>query len=308
MQVQYDKYFDERGQITVFLSLLFLVLMMSFLFIVEGVISYSASSLGEDAVKGAGESIMANYDRELFKNYHLFFLDAVSQTAKICAKQQMFSLIPEEDDQKSNQVKEDNGIHKSDRTNGRQSIRNASSVFFDIYDAKSLCDSLVEGGRKGISVQSAFSSEEEVQVKAIYTLKLSVPFFRPIRFQKDTAVKRRVFSGYVKHRRDYDAAGDNSIVYVAENGVVYHKNASCSHICLKITGNAAIQDIVHSSKYAACEKCIHKGSSLSAIFVTAYGDCYHSTLGCSGLKRTIKAVRLKDVGRLRPCSRCASGR
>ena len=140
------------------------------------------------------------------------------------------------------------------------------------------------------------------------TLKLSVPFFRPIRFQKDTAVKRRVFSGYVKHRRDYDAAGDNSIVYVAENGVVYHKNASCSHICLKITGNAAIQDIVHSSKYAACEKCIHKGSSLSAIFVTAYGDCYHSTLGCSGLKRTIKAVRLKDVGRLRPCSRCASGR
>ena len=60
--------------------------------------------------------------------------------------------------------------------------------------------------------------------------------------------------------------------------------------------------------YAACEKCIHKGSSLSAIFVTAYGDCYHSTLGCSGLKRTIKAVRLKDVGRLRPCSRCASGR
>ena len=46
-----------------------------FPFIVEGVISYSASSLGEDAVKGAGESIMANYDRELFKNYHLFFLD-----------------------------------------------------------------------------------------------------------------------------------------------------------------------------------------------------------------------------------------
>ena len=75
MQAQYDKYFNERGQITVFLSLLFLVMMMCFLFVVEGVISYSANSLGEDAVKGAGESIMANYDRELFKNYHLFFLD-----------------------------------------------------------------------------------------------------------------------------------------------------------------------------------------------------------------------------------------
>lgn len=116
---------------------------------------------------------------------------AVSQTAKICAKQQMFSLIPEEDDQKSNQVKEDNGIHKSDRTNGRQSIRNASSVFFDIYDAKSICDSLVEGGRKGISVQSAFSSEEEVQVKAIYTLKLSVPFFSSYSISEGYCCKKK---------------------------------------------------------------------------------------------------------------------
>ena len=64
MQVQYDKYFDERGQITVFLSLLFLVLMMSFLFIVEGVISYSASSLGEDAVKQALEDIENGHQQE----------------------------------------------------------------------------------------------------------------------------------------------------------------------------------------------------------------------------------------------------
>lgn len=56
------------------MSLLFLVLIMSFLFIVEGVISYSASSLGEDAVKGAGESIIANYDRELLKTIICFFL------------------------------------------------------------------------------------------------------------------------------------------------------------------------------------------------------------------------------------------
>ena len=66
MQVQYDKYFDERGQITVFLSLLFLVLMMSFLFIVEGVICYSASSLGEVAVIGGGDSILAYFDSEVF--------------------------------------------------------------------------------------------------------------------------------------------------------------------------------------------------------------------------------------------------
>ena len=135
-----------------------------------------------------------------------------------------------------------------------------------------------------------------------------VPFFSGLRFRKKTTVKRRIFSGYVKHWGEYEEAGDNQIVYVAENGVVYHKDSSCSHICLKITGSAAIQGVLHSSKYAACEKCIKKGKNPSALFVTAYGDCYHSTLGCSGLKRTIKAVKLKDVGNLRPCSRCASGR
>ena len=66
---------DECGQITVFLSLLFLVLIGFCFCILQGVQNYNASALGEDAVISAGESIMANYDRELFKKYHIFFLD-----------------------------------------------------------------------------------------------------------------------------------------------------------------------------------------------------------------------------------------
>ena len=65
----------ESGQITVFLALMFLVLIGFSLSVVEGVKNYSVSSLAEDAVKNAGENIMANYDKELFKNYHIFFLD-----------------------------------------------------------------------------------------------------------------------------------------------------------------------------------------------------------------------------------------
>ena len=66
---------DESGQITVFLSLIFLVLIGLSLSVVEGVKAYSNSYLAEDAVKSAGENVMANYDKELFKNYHIFFLD-----------------------------------------------------------------------------------------------------------------------------------------------------------------------------------------------------------------------------------------
>ena len=204
---------------------------------------------------------------------------AASQTAKVCA-QKVVSQQPQ----------------------------TARGVFFSIYEGGSLCENLIDGGKRGISIHSTLLEGEQLQIKAVYTLKVPVPFFSGLRFRKKTTVKRRIFSGYVKHWGEYEEAGDNQIVYVAENGVVYHKDSSCSHICLKITGSAAIQEVLHSSKYAACEKCIQKGKNLSALFVTAYGDCYHSTLGCSGLKRTIKAVKLKDVGNLRPCSRCASRR
>ena len=43
--------FEEKGQITVFLSLLLIVLIGFSFVVVEGVSSYSASALGEDAVR-----------------------------------------------------------------------------------------------------------------------------------------------------------------------------------------------------------------------------------------------------------------
>lgn len=70
-----DLRFDEKGEITVFLALLFLVLLGFSLAVIEAVESYSASYIAEDVVKNAGENIMANYNKELFKNYHIFFLD-----------------------------------------------------------------------------------------------------------------------------------------------------------------------------------------------------------------------------------------
>lgn len=220
---------------------------------------------------------------------------AMSQTAKVYAKQQMVHFISE--------ISEEQRQGDAGRISGSG---NARGTFFLIYDGSSLCENMIEGGRRGIKISSSLASGQTVRLKAEYTLKMTIPFFSSIRFRKKAVVKRRIFSGYIKHQGETDDMGENPIVYVAENGVVYHKNASCSHICLKISGSKRIQDILHSSKYNACEKCIYKGVTPSVLFVTTYGDCYHSSLACSGLKRTIRAVRLNDVGGLRPCSRCAS--
>ena len=103
-------------------------------------------------------------------------------------------------------------------------------MFFSIYEGGSLCENLIDGGKRGISIHSTLLEGEQLQIKAAYTLKVPVPFFSGLRFRKKTTVKRRIFSGYVKHWGEYEEAGDNQIVYVAENGVVYHKDSSCSHI------------------------------------------------------------------------------
>lgn len=65
----------EAGQITVFLSLAFLLLMSSCFIMIEGVREYMTGALAEDALEGASLDVLANYDKPLFERYHIFFLD-----------------------------------------------------------------------------------------------------------------------------------------------------------------------------------------------------------------------------------------
>ena len=65
----------QEGMITVYLSLAFLLIMGVGFCVIEGVREYQLSSLEEDAWLSAGRGILANYDKQLYSQYHLFFLD-----------------------------------------------------------------------------------------------------------------------------------------------------------------------------------------------------------------------------------------
>ena len=105
-----------------------------------------------------------------------------------------------------------------------------------------------------------------------------------------------------------EAGGNNGgdVVYVTEHGSVYHTSLSCSHICLRIDGDS-VKKILQEDKYQACDKCMDNGKIPSVLYVTRYGDKYHSSLGCSGLKRTVKAIPRDEAEGMRMCSRCAAG-
>lgn len=66
---------DRKGQITVSLALLFLVLSMAILWLMDGIRLYTLEGLTKDALEGAGEEVTANYDQSLYQRYHLFALD-----------------------------------------------------------------------------------------------------------------------------------------------------------------------------------------------------------------------------------------
>ncbi len=98
------------------------------------------------------------------------------------------------------------------------------------------------------------------------------------------------------------------IVYVTEKGTVYHLSRSCTHLDLSITAIDAgtVENCRNAAGeiYQACEICGRRFSTQETYYITKEGDCYHTSLGCSGLKRTIYEIPISQVGEKRACSRC----
>ena len=131
-------------------------------------------------------------------------------------------------------------------------------------------------------------------LNAEYQVKIPVPVFgiRPVKCRETMKIK--AWSGYEK-----EGLSDmgNDTVYVTENGLVYHKDYHCSYLDLSIrmTHMGTVSDLRNESggRYYPCEHCM-KGNA-GTIYITNFGDRYHSSLSCSGLKRTIYAIPVSEA-------------
>ena len=102
---------------------------------------------------------------------------------------------------------------------------------------------------------------------------------------------------------------DDIYVYITENGRVYHRNSGCSYLNPSVVSCLVNQvDKKRNSsggRYKPCERCCGANSNGGdVVYITSYGDRYHTDKGCSGIKRGIRQVKLSDVGSMPPCSKC----
>lgn len=155
-------------------------------------------------------------------------------------------------------------------------------------------------------IKSSFLKEGQmIDLAGTYQVKYPITLL-PIK-QMKIAVRGRVraWTGRDGVNGDGSAEGEGALVLITVNGKVYHKDPECTHIKLSIkpVDKDSVGHLRNESggKYYPCGQC--KGGS-NTVYITDTGDKYHSSLGCSGLKRGILLVPMSEVTDWQPCSRC----
>ena len=106
-----------------------------------------------------------------------------------------------------------------------------------------------------------------------------------------------------------DGSGANEYVYVTVTGSVYHEDPECTHLKLSVQ-EVSVSELLklrnnNGEIYHVCERCGNFGNSTA--YITNEGNRYHSSLSCSGLKRTVKKMTKEQASTMRCCSKCGTG-
>lgn len=171
-----------------------------------------------------------------------------------------------------------------------------------------LNNSPLAGGAAAISwLRSSVMQEDDcIDLVAEYFIK---PPAAVVGFGKQIFYNRmctRAWTGYDNAKNSENSTDEEEIVYITPEGTVYHRSRGCSYLKLSITSvDKSFLDTQRNQnggKYYACGEC---GASCgNTVYITQYGDRYHATLSCSGLKRTILAVPISQTGKRGACSKC----
>ncbi len=190
---------------------------------------------------------------------------------------------------------------------GRQSLTElikAKAYFHQQLKKQGCPTQYIQSGAAGISLLQSDVSGNYIDLKAVYRMKLPVGLLGNVQYRIVQEAKCRKWTGYQLGQEGQES---DIWLYYTEYGTVYHASRSCTHLDLSIKGvtyaQAGSSRNNSGGKYHPCEKCKH-GSVRGMVYITNYGDRYHSSLTCSGLKRNIFMIRRSQAFGKKMCSKC----
>ncbi len=166
----------------------------------------------------------------------------------------------------------------------------------------------ITGNMLGIDYTNSSVSDQYINLNAEYDIHFPIEILGSYDFHMAQGVSKRKWIGWDPEEEN----GDGSYVYVTKEGSVYHCRYDCTYLHPSIhTVNAS--DVksaknTENKRYAPCAACKSKKKKTGIFYVTDYGETYHSSITCIGLKRTIYRKKLEAVVGLGGCIKCAGGK
>lgn len=194
----------------------------------------------------------------------------------------------------------------------------AATVLGDQYAKNSLLEHLTQqeidssglvGGSGGFNFMYSEIMQEGdlIDLVVSYQLEPRNNFFMLPAYPVLNRCRMRSWTGYEVIPKDMEDSAER-MVYITETGNVFHLTETCTYLDLSIypVTNEELSERRSESGgiYQSCEIC---GGEAEIYYITNYGTCYHTTLSCSGIKRTVYQVPISQAGDRNACSRCGSG-
>lgn len=162
----------------------------------------------------------------------------------------------------------------------------------------------IVGGLTGVTLLQSSVDDLRISLSADYIILYPISLLGKQGFYVSQRRTSRIWNGYDPTQ----AEEKGNIAYVTEYGTVYHLSLSCPYLSLSI--RSVTKDKLVAARnssgrtYKKCPMCNGNGDTY---YVTSWGDCYHGSLSCPGLKRTIRTISLEEAqATYSPCKKCAS--
>lgn len=105
--------------------------------------------------------------------------------------------------------------------------------------------------------------------------------------------------------------GDREYVYITTSGEVYHTQKSCTYLQPSVNRvrYENVQEMRNEggAKYYRCEYCVKRTEAVEFVYITSYGNRWHTSSKCPRINRNIMKVLKTSVSDRKMCSKCRAG-